>query len=330
MIAAAGLIGLAVVLGMLGGRALRAASWTRRAPVLGIAAWQGLSFSVVASMFLAGLSLALPTAPAALTGGIASYFGACAVAIREHYSTPGGITAGLLGALFALWVCVRIVHCVSREYVTATRARRRQLEAVTLVGRPGLVEGTLVVQFERAAAYCLPGRRPKVVFTSGALDSLSEVECDLVLRHEHAHISARHDLLLVLARGLGAAFPVIPLLADAPVEVGALVEMHADDRAVRNGGRAALASAVMRLACAPCPTGALAANGAAVVERVSRLVLLPSVPSRAFRWLVAVGVALIAAVPLAIALAPGLEAIILDYCPLNRHACDVGQILGAD
>ena len=62
---------------------------------------------------------------------------------------------------------------------------------------------------DRPLVYCLPGR-DRVVVTTGALNRLNRAQLQAVLAHEQAHLSARHHLVIMLARILPDAFPGLP------------------------------------------------------------------------------------------------------------------------
>ena len=70
-------------------RTLPDAAWTRRAPRLGVIAWQTVSLAVPISLILAGTVLALPVFTTA-SGDLAGLLGACEFMLRQHYETPGG------------------------------------------------------------------------------------------------------------------------------------------------------------------------------------------------------------------------------------------------
>ncbi|MCW2769195.1 MAG: hypothetical protein JWR27_628 [Aeromicrobium sp.] len=88
--------------------------------------------------------------------------------------------------------------------------------------------------------------------------------------HERAHVRTRHDLVLEAFDVLHRAFPR-PLRTDAPLRQSpVLVELMADDAARKVAGRQALARAIVALAGAATPAGALGAGSAALV-RLERL-----------------------------------------------------------
>ncbi len=152
------------------------------------------------------------------------------------------------------------------------RDRRRHRDLVDLVAtRNPLLKGIDVVGHDLPVAYCLPGLRPRVVVSSGALRALSSDEVDAVLAHEQAHLDQRHDLVVLPFIALDGTFPALPALRTAAGEVELLVEMLADDRAARSHDRATLARALYKIGCGAVPAGGLAAGGPQVLLRASRL-----------------------------------------------------------
>jgi beta-lactamase regulating signal transducer with metallopeptidase domain len=136
------------------------------------------------------------------------------------------------------------------------------------------VPGALVVDHPSAAAYCLPGLRSRIVVSVGTLELLGRRELAAVLAHERAHLRARHDLVLLPFTALRRAFPRSATCTDAHRSVALLVEMLADDRALRGRPARELVSALVRFGTAgtcPAPAGALAAGEGEVAARVTRL-----------------------------------------------------------
>jgi Zn-dependent protease with chaperone function len=172
----------------------------------------------------------------------------------------------LLGSL--CWVLVA-------ASAAALQARRRQRALLTLLahGDPK-VPGALVVDYPTAAAYCLPGLRSQIVVSVGTLKLLGRGELAAVLAHERAHLRERHDLVLLPFTALRRAFPRSATCTDAHHAVALLVEMLADDRALRARSARELVSALVRFGTAgacQAPPGALAAAEGEVAARVSRL-----------------------------------------------------------
>jgi hypothetical protein len=164
----------------------------------------------------------------------------------------------------------------------AHRAVARRLAPLQL--RRGVVEDAV----PRAFAVGLV--RPRVLVTTGALETLAPAELTALLAHEHAHVR-RHDalrLLVVRAFADGLFFcPGARLLA---ARLATLAELQADEAADRHG----LAGAMLRI------------DGVSP-ERVDRLLGAPvrwSVDAAALAW-GAVVVATLGLVALALADAGG-------------------------
>jgi len=131
--------------------------------------------------------------------------------------------------------------------------------------------GLRILDVKQPLAYCLPGVRSRVVVSEGALKTLSDNEIDAILTHERAHLRARHDLVLEMFTAVHAAFPRFVRSGNALDAVRLLIEMLADDAAVRAAGPTPLARALVACAAGRTPSGALAAGGPTTLLRVRRL-----------------------------------------------------------
>ena len=303
MTAALVLSGYAAVLTAVGLWWLPRASWPLRAPRAGIAVWQALTVTVIMSAALAGLALAVPAADGILH--------ACMTAFRAQYATPGAVVEGAAGAVLALAILGRAAWCSCGALADSARRRASHDDALTLVGRPGPVPGVVLIEHDQPAAYCLPGR-PRIVLTTGALRCLDGRQLDAVLEHERAHLAARHHLVLALAAGLRRAFPRFRLFAIAAGQITCLVEMAADDAAARRADRLALAAALLAMATARTPAGALGAGGTAAALRVRRLIEARGRPGWAQRS--AIGAAIMLAVPALTLSAPAFALWVITSC----------------
>ncbi len=311
---AAVLAGYALVLALAGPWLLRRGDWAARAPRLAIAAWQATSAAFVSALVLAGLSLGVPTA--SLAGGLAQVLRSCAMAIRDAYASPGGAAAAGTGVVLAGGILLRVAWCAGAALLGAARRRAEHVDGLALVGRLDPALGAIVLDTSAAAAYCLPGRARRVVLTTGALAALTDDELAAVLAHEHAHLAGRHHLVLAGAEALASAFPRIPLLATARREVSRLVEMLADDKASTGRPRRNVATALVALAGAATPTGALAAGGPAALARVRRL-LAPAAPLGAARTVLATAIVIsVLVAPVVAVAAPAAQVAGMRYCPV--------------
>ena len=249
-------------------------SWPRRLPRLGIAAWQALIVTFVASVLLAGLLIALPCLPDGVNLDLAAE-------LRNHYSSTPGIITGGTAAAASLALIGRLAWAALSAMATAQRRRVRHDQTLTLVGRPGPAAGVVVLDDDQPLVYCLPGRG-RIVVTTGALGRLDHAQLQAVLAHERAHLSGRHHLLIMTARLLPAAFPGIRFLAAAADQTSTLAEMAADDAAAPHH-RLPLARGLLALAIAPVPAPALGAASTAAGQRIRRLLDTPRPVSAAGR-----------------------------------------------
>jgi Zn-dependent protease with chaperone function len=262
------------------GSALAAARWPRRSPAAGILLWQalGLGWGLAAVGALAGFGAADGSS------GVAGGAVALASRVLDARTSAGTrrLIAGFLGLrLLAIMAGLALLLVLCWILVAASagvvRARRRQRVLLSLLayGDPK-APGALVVDHPAAAAYCVPGLRSKIVISAGTLDLLDQAELAAVIAHERAHLRERHDLVLLPFTALLRAFRWCAVAREAQAAVALLVEMLADDRALRHRPARELATALLRVGAAGgafAPAGALAAADAdgQVAARVSRL-----------------------------------------------------------
>ena len=150
--------------------------------------------------------------------------------------------AGLAGYLLAVAV---------RVGLRTARHRRRHRELLDLVGHPlPALPGGRLLDSPTATAYCLPGLRSRMVVTSGALSTLSPPALAAVLAHESAHLSQRHDLVVMPFVAWQTALPFLPSARTARAAVALLVEAMADDAARSRIGAQPLGEALTTVALA--------------------------------------------------------------------------------
>jgi Zn-dependent protease with chaperone function len=254
---------------------LARAKWPLRAPRAAMVLWQAVAVAAVLSAFSAGIAIAsrlfMPGPDGRPT---ATLFGDI---------TRLGWPLWLLDvAVFALTLLVgaRLAIAVVRVAVTTRRRRAHHRMLVDLLGvEPDAVSARScacardlrILEVAQPLAYCLPGVRSRVVLSEGALDSLTDAEIAAILSHERAHLRARHDLVIEAFTAVHAAFPRFVRSASALDAVQLLVELLADDAAVRATGRAPLARALVTCAAGLTPLCALAVGGAHTLMRVRRL-----------------------------------------------------------
>jgi hypothetical protein len=89
------------------------------------------------------------------------------------------------------------------------------------------------------------------------------------------------------------------LFAVAARQVAYLVEVAADDAAARRSPRLTVASALLAVASAGVPAGALGAGGSAAAQRIQRLIDPPSRDSRARRAVACIALGTVATLTVA-------------------------------
>lgn len=311
MMVPAALLLLGVLTAVLAPRLLARARWPEREPVVALWVWQ----CVVAAVLLCfGLSMLLSAAAAwqAVRGRL---FAAAPHGVVDAYALgasggPWAAGTALVLAGGALWTAAML----AREVLRA-RARRRAQGSELLVRAP-LLPGEeptgarlVVLEGPRPDAWWLPGAAPQLVVTTAALGRLKGSQLDAVLAHEQGHAAARHDWLLHCSRALAGGFPQVPVFAAFEAEMHRLVELAADDVASRRYGRLTIALALVGLNEDRGVFGPTAAPQAHVQERVRRLLAATPRLSAMNRLRLTATAALVPAVPLLVALVPGLSAL---------------------
>jgi Zn-dependent protease with chaperone function len=292
--------------------ALANASWPRRSPAAGILLWQalGLAWGLAAVGALIGIGVT-PSGAAVVSGAMDRLAGiARAGGLPSAVDLSGAVRLACLAAGVALLVVLCWILIAATASVVRARQRQRELLNLLAHGDPK-VPGALVVDHPTATAYCLPGLRSAIVISAGTLALLDADELAAVLAHERAHLRERHDLVLLPFLALLRAFRWAGITRQAYRAVGLLVEMHADDFALRHRPARELATALLRVGAAGgggVPSGALAAvvrsEECEVAARVVRL-LRPArgLSTATHAFIVAASIAIVA-VPVALLILP--------------------------
>ncbi|HEX2400632.1 MAG TPA: M56 family metallopeptidase [Mycobacterium sp.] len=243
---------------------LARATWPMRAPRAAIVLWQSIALAAVLSAFSAGIAIAsrlfVPGPDGRPTATITSEIGVLGWPVWIAY---------LLVFALTLVIGARLTLAVLQVAIATRRRRAHHRMVVDLVGKPQ--GGLRILDVKEPLAYCLPGVRSRVVVSQGTLTTLSDNEIAAILSHERAHLRARHDLVLEMFTAVHAAFPRFVRSGNALDAVRLLIEMLADDAAVRAAGPTPLARALVACAAGPTPSGALAVGGPTTVLRVRRL-----------------------------------------------------------
>ncbi|MEV6130761.1 M56 family metallopeptidase [Streptomyces violaceusniger] len=226
----------------------------------------------------------------------------CGLTFDARIPGPVGVPAIAVPALVALLPLV----CFGHELLRARRVRARHRGVLDMVGRRSAHWHATVLDHDTPAAYCLPGRRPRIVVSAGALRLLSPAQLESVLEHERAHIAGRHHLALAATEAFARAFRWLPLAREAKAQTALLLEMAADDRALRRHPREALVSALYAMAAGHAPGGAFSVGGPDAVARLRRMLDARRRPHPALRGLVVAAALAVPLLPPLLGCAPGM------------------------
>ncbi|MFE4198741.1 M56 family metallopeptidase [Paenarthrobacter sp. NPDC056912] len=303
---------------------LSRAQWPARSPFTAMVLWQAIALAGGLSMIGAMLVYGLEPIGDNLIAGLKSLAG---MVFNNEPTTALGFWH-LFALSAAALLTAHLVFTLLLTYYKIERQRRRHRELLALLASPSDDgPGTVVINHDSPVAYCLPGgARSVTVLSDGLMAALEPAELRAVLIHENAHLSQRHDLLLWAFAAWRQALPWFPTTRLAQTAVNSLIEMLADDVALRTESKATLIKAIAIVASGTTTPalGAQALNtGGAVVEgtavsatggadsprttasRVSRL-LSPKPPlTVGMRALVLAASALLLAVPTALLIVPG-------------------------
>ncbi|WP_099020740.1 M56 family metallopeptidase [Mycolicibacterium palauense] len=258
---------------------LARAKWPLRAPRAAVVLWQAIAVAAVLSAFSAGIAIASRLFVPGPDGRPTTITGELAVLGLPLWALHVTVLA------LTLLVGARLIVAGIRVAVATRRRRSRHRMLVDLVSvapsadtAPACAHSheIRVLEANEPLAYCLPGVRSRVVVTKGTLSRLSDGELTAILSHERAHLRARHDLVLEAFTAVHAAFPRFVRSGSALYAVRLLIELLADDAALRSAGPAPLARALVTCASGRAPAGALAAGGPTTVVRVRRLAGRPN------------------------------------------------------
>ncbi|MFE0704339.1 M56 family metallopeptidase [Streptomyces sp. NPDC058872] len=289
-------LGFALLTGFLVPPLVVRARWAQQAPRLALAVWAGCG------TVFAGATSLVP-AQLVLTDDGGHRLADMLLTLRPP--TPHQLLhlddRERFAAFLALLVLSVPTAAFLRRLARARRTRTKHAEVLRLVGRYDPALRATVLDDERPAVYCLPGRSRRVVVSSGAVHALTPAQLAAALAHERAHIAGRHHLLVAAAEAFAAVAPRLPLARHGGTAVPLLLEMAADDRALRRCTRDALATALYALASGRAPRSAFAAGGPSAALRMRRILTPHGAGHPVLRGLLSIAAAVLAVAPLAIA-----------------------------
>lgn len=299
MMTAAGLAVLAIVLFGPTGVLLARAVWPRTAPRAGVVLWQATGLAGALAAIGSGLAVAVAPMHVRLLTGVRRLIEQA----KAGHPLAGLGVYGAIGLTLATDVSAVLVAGLIATTIHTARTRLRHRRVLDLVGiRSDGIPGALLLDDPRAAAYYLPGLRPRIVVSAGTVGLLSKGGLAAVLDHERGHARERHSIVMLPFASMDTLLRWMPYARRARSEVADLLEMAADDYATRRNDRLTLAAALVAMSTSSAaPTCTFGASTTGVGARVNRLIdpYRPSRTAAAF----AIGVAaLVVALPLTVAM----------------------------
>ncbi|AIX99825.1 hypothetical protein ART_0227 [Arthrobacter sp. PAMC 25486] len=291
---------------------LSRAAWPARAPFAAMVLWQSIALagglSMIGAMLCYGLVPLGENLPSGLRGLLRVFLG------RESLDTLGVLHAFALSA--AALLSAHLVFTLWLTYFRIQRQRRRHRDLLQLLSSPSHDRpDTLVIDHQAPVAYCLPGgSRSVTVLSEGLLKLLSPDELRAVLLHEQTHLAQRHHLLLWAFAAWRSALPWLPTSKLAQQAVSSLIEIMADDVALRSVDKPTLVTAIALVASgsAQLPADTLMADNAAQIDtptttsaRLGKLLTPAPALAPGIQLLVIAGALLLLAIPTALLLVPG-------------------------
>ncbi len=230
LVAAAVLVAITVTLLGPASVWLADASWVTRAPRSAVALWQAIGLSAIASGIGAGLAVAVYRYHAGFAPGV----GRLTEGLVGGHPLQGLGLPDALGLTLAADLLIVLIVLFGSVTARTIRSRARHRRLLNLLARQSSeYPGTDLIDDARPVAYCLPGRRPRIVISEGALRLLSAAQAHAVIEHERGHAHEHHGLVMLPMVGLQRLFAWVPYARLAPAEIATLLEMSADDYSAR-------------------------------------------------------------------------------------------------
>lgn len=159
------------------------------------------------------------------------------------------VAIGLVSA--GLW----LLSAGKQWRITAAAVRFLRRKAVApppkvrkLFARHALTHRVIVFRDDRALALTVGLIAPRIMVSTGLIETLEDEELEAVLLHEQSHLRNRDPLYLLLARALTTAFFYVPVVKALAQRHQAAIELAADEYVItRQGGSFNLSSAIIKL-----------------------------------------------------------------------------------
>jgi Zn-dependent protease with chaperone function len=288
---ALGLLVFGVALAEPVSRRLARARWPTRDPVGALLLWQAVGLAGGLALLGGGLVYGLSPLGAPLPAA------GRALAALDEGRAPGLDVPHVIALLLTAALAARLLGVLGVVTTRTLRGRARHRELLDLLATPWpAAPGARVLDHSVPVAYCLPGLRSRLVVSAGVLDCLDVDEVWAVLAHERTHLRERHDLVVLPFVAWGATAPFVRGMVCAQFAVATLIEMRADDVAVRRASPAQLSDALGAMS-AGVPTAALSSFTTALDRRLERIKDPPAPLPIALRALVRLVAGILVAVP---------------------------------
>ncbi len=275
---------------------LSRSAWVSRAPRAAVGLWQAIG----ASAMIAGIGAGLCVATERFHRGFASGVIALVDGAANGRPLDGLGVPDALGLTLAADLGIVLLSLLTFVTIRTAVARARHRHLLNLLSSNGPAPaGTVVLDHPSAVVYCVPGLRPRIVISAGAVRLLDRNELAAVIEHERGHANEHHGLVMLPLAGFSELFRWVPYARLAPQAVAGLLEMAADDYAARLYNPRSLVSALVSMATAGMtPKCAFSVSSIGVPERVERL-LGNRRTSRCTAMLAGIAATAVIAVPLA-------------------------------
>ena len=223
--------------------------------------------------------------------------------VEDGHPLVGLGVYGALGLTIATDVALVLLLGLVATVVRTAKVRSRHRAVLDLVGARSMrAPGAVLLDDSRAAAYYLPGLRPRIVLSKGTLSLLDNDGLSAVLAHERGHAQEHHGLVMLPFASMDALLHWMPYARHARGAVSEFLEMAADDFAGKHIDRHSLAAALIEMSTSGvAPACTFAASSTATVARVHRLLGLVRGSKLVATAAVGAGVLLVAT-PLAVML----------------------------
>lgn len=154
------------------------------------------------------------------------------------------------GSLLGLAVYGVATFCAQLGSSRALLRATAGAPSTTWSSLPARFQGRLTVLEESAlVSYAVGFMRPRVVISTGLLESLDGDEVEAVLAHEEAHLAGKDNLLILVAQTVAHTFVLVPGVRFAYARFRRVVELAADHHARRAvGDPLLLASSLQKFA----------------------------------------------------------------------------------